>query len=206
LLSYNEKFIAEAISHEVGHTLGLQHQAVYDGACNFLSEYNLGFGQGVTGWAPIMGIGYYQNITTWHRGPTIFGCNDIQDDVAIITGILNLQPDDNAEMVRSEKFNTSAEGIINKTDDIDYFFLDLKEPTTVIAQPRCLENEEGANLNLKMNVYDKHGVFIKTVDSPSTLSASTTLTKDKYYIAVETEDNESQNRYGMLGRYFLRVE
>ena len=206
LLGYNEKFIAEAISHEVGHTLGLMHQAVYDEACHFLSEYNLGFGQGVTGWAPIMGIGYYQNVTTWHKGPTIFGCNTIQDDVAVIASVLGLRPDDNAEMVRSEKFNKSAEGMINNTNDIDYFFLDIKEPTTVIAQPHCLENEEGANLNLKMNLYDKHGVFIRAIDTPSSLSVSTILAKDKYYIGVETEASENQNRYGMLGRYVLKVE
>ena len=182
------------------------HQAVYDEACHFLSEYNLGFGQGVTGWAPIMGIGYYQNVTTWHKGPTIFGCNTIQDDVAVIASVLGLRPDDNAEMVRSEKFNKSAEGMINNTNDIDYFFLDIKEPTTVIAQPHCLENEEGANLNLKMNLYDKHGVFIRAIDTPSSLSVSTILAKDKYYIGVETEASENQNRYGMLGRYVLKVE
>ena len=206
LLDYNEKYIAEAISHEVGHTLGLKHQALYDEACNFLSEYNLGFGEGVTSWAPIMGISYYRNVTTWHKGPTVFGCNAIQDDVAVIAAILGLQPDDNAEMVRSEKFNTSEEGIINSKDDIDYFFLDIKEPTTVIAQPRCLENEEGANLKLKMNIYDKRGVFIKSVDTPSSLSVSTLLSRDKYYIGVETKASENQNRYGMLGRYVLRVE
>lgn len=206
LLGYNEKFIAEAISHEVGHTLGLMHQAAYDEACQFLSEFNLGFGQGVTGWAPIMGIGYYQNVTTWHKGPTIFGCNSIQDDVAVIAAILGLQPDDNAEMERSEKFSKSAEGMINNKDDIDYFFLDIKQPTTVIVQPRCLENEEGANLNLKMNLYDKHGVFLRSIDTPSTLSVSTTLDKNKYYVGVETEASENQSRYGMLGRYVVKVE
>ncbi|HYK57735.1 MAG TPA: hypothetical protein VEV15_14805, partial [Flavisolibacter sp.] len=66
LLNYNEKFIAEAISHEAGHTLGLLHQALYND-CNFLSEYNLGFGEGPTSWAPIMGIGYYNNVTTLHK-------------------------------------------------------------------------------------------------------------------------------------------
>jgi hypothetical protein len=205
LLSYNEKFIAEAISHEVGHTLSLMHQALYDGSCNFLSEYNLGFGEGITGWAPIMGIGYYRNVTTWHKGPTIVGCKAIQDDVAIIADVLGLRPDDNAEMNRSEKFNTVAEGIINSKNDIDYYFLDIKKPTVVFVQPQCLENEEGANLNLKLNIYDKWGVFIKTIDTPSSLSASVTLDREKYYVGVQTEANENQSRYGMLGRYVLRT-
>lgn len=206
LLNYNEKFIAEAISHETGHTLGLLHQALYNG-CNFLSEYNLGLGEGPTGWAPIMGIGYYQNVTTWHKGPTVLGCDAIQDDVAVISNTLNLRPDDNTSMNNpAQQIDTEVEGIINTPDDIDYYFLHIKKPTLVTLQPNCLENEEGANLNLKLNLYDKHGAFIKTISSSSTLSVSTTLTKEKYYVGVTTEANENQNRHGMLGRYKLRLE
>ena len=47
----NEKSIAEAISHEVGHTLGLEH----DGTST--DGYYWGHGSGATGWAPIMGSG-----------------------------------------------------------------------------------------------------------------------------------------------------
>ncbi len=45
-----EKAVAEATSHEVGHTLGLSH----DGDSNF--SYYVGHGTGPTGWAPIMGV------------------------------------------------------------------------------------------------------------------------------------------------------
>lgn len=204
LLNYNEKFIAEAISHEAGHTLGLLHQALYDG-CNFLSEYNLGFGEGVTSWAPIMGIGYYHNVTTWHKGPTVLGCDAIQDDVAIISNTLGLKPDDNTGMNPAKQIDTEAGGMINNPNDIDYYFLHIKNPTLITAEPQCLENGEGANLNLKLKLYDKHGAFIKTIDTPSSLSVSTTLSKDKYYVGVETEANGNQGRYGMLGRYTLRL-
>ena len=205
LLNYNEKFIAEAISHETGHTLGLLHQALYSD-CNFLSEYNLGLGEGPTSWAPIMGIGYYHNVTTWHKGPTILGCDAIQDDVAVISNTLSLRPDDNTGMNNPAKqIDTEAEGMINNPDDIDYYLLHIKKPTLVVAQPHCLENEEGANLNLKLNLYDKHGVFIKTISSSSSLSVSTTLSKEKYYVGVATEANENQDRHGMLGRYTLRL-
>ena len=205
LLGYNEKFIAEAISHEVGHTLGLLHQALYNGSCTFLSEYNLGFGEGITSWAPIMGIGYYRNMTTWHKGPTIYGCNNIQDDVAIIANILSMKTDDNVGINKFEQFTTFAQGLINSSDDLDYYFIDVKESTTLTARPNALENEEGANLNLKLNVYDKKGVLIRTVSNPASLSASTVLTKEKYYIGVETEADANQSRYGMLGRYTLQA-
>lgn len=205
LLSYNEKYIAEAISHETGHTLGLLHQAVYDSSCNFISEYNMGTGDGVTGWAPIMGIGYYKNVTTWHKGPTVLGCNEIQDDVAIIASVLGMKPDENMAMTKSAQFNAPTTGVINSSNDTDYYFIDLKQPTTIIAQPDCLGRGEGANLNLKLSVYDKKGVLIKTVNDLSTLSATITLNKDKYYIGVETQASQNQTRYGMLGTYTLSM-
>ena len=81
--------ISEAISHEVGHTLGLSH----DGTAS--AGYYQGHGSGETGWASIMGVGYYQNVTTWDNGTftgstnTGTGANYSKgaDDLAIITGI-----------------------------------------------------------------------------------------------------------------------
>ena len=50
----NEKSVAEAISHEAGHNMGLHH----DGTST--TGHYQGHGSGVTGWAPIMGVGGYQ--------------------------------------------------------------------------------------------------------------------------------------------------
>lgn len=49
----NEKYTAEAASHEVGHTLGLAH----DGRTTPVETYYYGHGSGQTGWAPILGAG-----------------------------------------------------------------------------------------------------------------------------------------------------
>ncbi len=61
-LGNGEKNIAEAVSHEAGHALGLSH----DGTSS--TGYYSGHGSGATGWAPIMGVGYYQQLTQWSRG------------------------------------------------------------------------------------------------------------------------------------------
>src|SRR5262245_15348553 len=62
LANGHEKYTTDAISHEVGHTLGLHH----DGFGT--TEYYVGHGSGATGWAPIMGVGYYRQLTQWSPG------------------------------------------------------------------------------------------------------------------------------------------
>jgi hypothetical protein len=86
--SWNPKFGAEAASHEIGHTLGLNHQSEFNSLCNKTEEYNDGTlpDAGQTSWAPIMGSGYYRNLTTWYHGPgnegTCSGGN--QNDINLI--------------------------------------------------------------------------------------------------------------------------
>ncbi len=76
----DEKFTAEAISHEVGHTLGVMH----DGRINPLEEYYEGHGTGPTSWGSIMGVGYYTTLTQWSRGEYASASN-FEDDLEIIT-------------------------------------------------------------------------------------------------------------------------
>jgi hypothetical protein len=87
----------EAISHEVGHTLGLSH----DGSST--TSYFSGQGTGETGWAPIMGASYNSNVSTWDDG-TFTGSNNTgstanygkgADDLAVIVGSngFSFQPD-----------------------------------------------------------------------------------------------------------------
>src|SRR5205814_507322 len=79
-LTGDEKYTAEGITHEVGHTLGLHH----DGVVNPPDDHYAGHGSGPTGWAPIMGVGYYRELTQWSNG-TYPGANNHEDDLAIIS-------------------------------------------------------------------------------------------------------------------------
>jgi hypothetical protein len=72
------KSVAEAASHEAGHTLGLSHDGVQGG-----SSYYSGHGD----WAPIMGSGYSRPVTQWSSGEYP-GANNTQDDLAIIDNFL----------------------------------------------------------------------------------------------------------------------
>jgi hypothetical protein len=87
-LQYSQKYIQEACSHEIGHTMGLYHQADYDANCNFLNDYSI-FGSGnKTGTvSPIMGNSYYRP-GLWWIGPTSFGCNSLQNDSLLIRNLV----------------------------------------------------------------------------------------------------------------------
>lgn len=83
LFNYNTKQVGDAATHEIGHTLGLRHQAKYDDQCNMISEYSNG--NGIT--APIMGLPYYA-YPKWWTGPVPYGCTIIQNDSLTIAQTL----------------------------------------------------------------------------------------------------------------------
>lgn len=86
LLSHNVHYIAEACSHEIGHTLGLRHQSqCVNGVIT--AQYN----PGENGLAPIMGVSYNVPSGDWWIGPTPLGCPNIQDDIPIISNRLGLK-------------------------------------------------------------------------------------------------------------------
>jgi hypothetical protein len=89
LINYNTKNIARAVSHEIGHTLYLRHQALWDEYCNLISSYN----PGTLELSPIMGFNNNSLKADWWVGPTALVCpyatNYIpQNDKEIIASIV----------------------------------------------------------------------------------------------------------------------
>jgi hypothetical protein len=202
LLNYNEKNIGEAISHEAGHTFGLLHQASYNGT-TLISQYNPGNGSGEIGWAPIMGVGYYQNLTLWHNGPTPSGYNSYQDDAAIITNVTGTAVDDHSNIISGASvLNSSLNGIINSTSDIDFFSISIFSGKTIAVVPFNVGSpNSGANVDIVANIYNNQGQLIASVNDPNTLQASIYLNAGQYYISVASTPNFYATVYGMRGRY-----
>ncbi len=217
LLNNNVKNVAEACSHEAGHTLGLQHQSSFDVNCNKVAEYSAGRGEGEIGWAPIMGVGYHKNLTTWSSGPSTAGCNNIQDDLSVIAGPANnfgFRADDHGDNpttstpvdLQSQSFLVN--GLINRAADIDAFKIDLPFPTVLKlnAIPQNVGNgNQGANIDIRVSILnaakDTIGVY-----NPSTLlnaGIDTNLNTGSYYIIVKGIGNINQSEYGSLGSYSI---
>jgi len=216
LLGNRPKWVAEAISHEVGHTLGLQHQSVYDASCHKTAEYSTGLGTGEIGWAPIMGAGYYQNHTTWNIGPNTINCSTIQNDFDIIrtNNGFGLRPDDHGNnnsaatpinVLGDASF--AVNGLINTSSDIDVFKLDIPATTSLKlnAIPQNVgNNDDGANVDIKVTLL--YGNDTINSYNPSTLlnaGVDTNLNAGTYYLVVDGVGNIYHDDVGSIGLYTI---
>jgi hypothetical protein len=87
-LSDNPSFIAAAATHQIGHTLGLQHQSVYDSYGAMITELSGGESNIFSNQAPLMGIPFYKQ-ADWKDGHPSTGARHIQSDTAQISGAPN---------------------------------------------------------------------------------------------------------------------
>jgi hypothetical protein len=221
LLGNNPKYVAEAASHEAGHTLGLQHQSAYTTSCS-KTEYNPGTGTGEISWAPIMGVGYYKNLTTWHYGTNTYGCNYYQDDLAIIsdmsTNKFGYRGDDisnthtAATSVGFTATGFSTTGLINSGADKDVFKFSLSSPTYIhlAAVPQNVGtvgqyNYSGANLDIRLSLLDYKGDTIAKYSPDNTVNAGldSSLNNGTYYVVVEGTGNTNLSDNASLGYYSL---
>ena len=220
LLSYNVKYVAEAVSHEAGHTLGLRHQSSYNASCGLLSDYNWGQGTGEIGWAPIMGAGYNQNMTLWNNGPNSLGCGIIQDDLSVITNATNgfgYRIDDHTDVfstATSAPFNSSGQaiisGVIEKTDDKDLFKITV--PRFSRLQLNAIpynvgSGNSGSDLDLQVDFLDGSYASIGTYNPGNLLSSviDTFINAGTYYMRIDGKGNIYAPEYGSLGSYSLQA-
>jgi hypothetical protein len=220
LLSYNQKNIAEASSHEAGHTLGLRHQSTYDASCVKTSEYNYGVGSGETSWAPIMGAGYSKNLTTWYDGPNSISCSTFQKDLDVITSATNgitYRSDDNATGFSTAPMQTftnnvfNNNGLIERNTDQDLFKFNI--PSLKLFQLSAVpfnvgSNNAGSNLDLKVSLYNSSQNLISIYTSNSTLNliVDTSLNTGTYYFKIEGVGSTYAPSYGILGSYSVQGE
>lgn len=214
-LQNNPKYVAECCSHETGHTLGLSHQSAYDATCRLVATYAEGTGTGETGWAPIMGNSYYKNMTGWNDGPTPYGCSNVQDNLTIITtqNGFGYRTDDYAETINAtttllNNNSFSLNGIIETNVDKDAFRMVLPATRTIRFQatPFSINAANvGANLDIRIDLYNSSNVLLKTYDKTGFLDATvdTTLSAGTYYFVVSGTGNANISDYGSIGGYSI---
>ena len=205
----DEKYTAEAISHEVGHTLGLNH----DGRIP-AEVYYQGHGSGDTGWAPIMGVGYSKNLTQWSKGEYA-SANNTEDDLQIITtqNGFGYRTDDTGSIIFNAKALTvsgtsvSGSGIIERNTDVDcYGFTTGAGVISLTVNPFS----RGPNLDVLAHLHDSAGTLIASSNPTELLSANITanVAAGTYYLKIDGGGKGSAlstgyTDYGSLGQYSI---
>ena len=210
------KMVGECCSHESGHTLGLSHQSKYGSDCTTpVEQYNTGAGLGEPSWAPIMGNSYSKNMSNWNNGPTPYGCTSMQDNLSIITtqNGFGYRTDDYAETMNGSTTllgpgNFSTDGIITTNTDKDAFKFSVNQNSNfhLTATPFNVgANNSGANLDIKMELYNNAGTLINTYDPVNSMGVTvdTVLNAGTYYVKIDGSGNINIGEYGSIGSYTL---
>jgi hypothetical protein len=217
LHNYNVKHIAEATSHEAGHTLGLYHQSQYDAACTKLTDYHAGVGSGEIGWAPIMGVGYYRNFTLWNNGPNSFGCTNYQSDLDLITTLngFSYRTDDHtntpatATQANFVSNQFTINGVVERNTDQDLikFIMPSDGRFQLDAVPYNVgTGNAGSDLDMQVTLLNSAQTSLNIYNPGTLLSsvADTTLNAGVYYLRVEGKGNLYAPSYASLGSYSLQ--
>ena len=209
-LDTNAKDTAEVISHEVGHTLDLDHDGRLASGALPRDEYYEGQGSGATGWAPIMGVGYYRQLTQWSKGDYARASNT-QDDLAIMSqaGKIPLLTDDHGG-TRGTASNVSGDRVQGYSEirsDFDFFRVELPAGAhSIFLQPAGYGNND-----LELQVQDAAGAVITTANPTEELAATATFnlaSAQTVYLRVDSVGKgdpltTGYTDYASLGLYYL---
>jgi PKD repeat protein len=197
-----EKYIAENVSHESGHTLGLYH----DGAGGSSpTEYFRGHGD----WAPIMGDSYYRPITQFSKGEYA-NANNQQDDLAVIATFAPLMTDDHGNTVAAATVltgpNVANGGTIESRTDVDVFRFDTGDGGIALS----IKSPTGEpDLYAKAELLNSYGEVLQTVDSATgNITFAPSLVAGTYFLRISgvgfgEPATTGYTDYASLGNYVI---
>jgi hypothetical protein len=223
----SSKVIGETVSHEFGHTVGLEH----DGP---------GYYQGHNNWAPIMGAVYStadkkidsENVIgQWSKGE-YSGASQKQDDLSsIISFGFGFEPDDygntnNASNIGKlaiesdgKVLNEKNSGIIEKNTDVDVFEFKIGAgDMEIIAEPYLnADYMKYPNLNIQLRLLSSTGTELAkespsvTMNTYAAMAATikkTGLAAGTYYLEIDGVGNgtasDGYTGYASLGGYSIK--
>ncbi|MBL9189744.1 MAG: PKD domain-containing protein [Opitutaceae bacterium] len=201
-LANDARYIAEAASHEIGHTMGLNHDGL-GGASP--TEYYTGQGD----WAPIMGVAYYRGIAQFSKGEYA-NANNTEDDFAVIATHAPLAADDHGNNLATATVlagpTVANGGTIETRTDVDVFRFDTG--TGAIAL-NIVSPSPSPNLLLKAELLNSAGqVLFTSAPSMVNVSFTPTLTAGSYYLRLSSlgtgnPATDGFSSYGSVGNYLI---
>lgn len=200
--------ISGIITHEVGHTFGLEHDNVLDSNGAVAEEYYGGHGN----WGAIMGTTYERTISQWSKGE-YKNARNFQDDLAIIGNSDNgfgLVADE-ADGLVTQLPNTGVfaqAGVVASASDDDVFRF---ETAGGVVNLRVNAAPVEPNLNVKVDLLNETGANVLQSASPvGSMSATLTRTLAAGVYRLRVQGVGEGNRlgtgftaYGSVGAYTL---
>ena len=206
------KSIADTIPHEVGHTMGLNHDGLVGRA-----EYYAGHGTGATSWGPIMGAPFTKSVCQWSKGE-YRGANNYEFDVEIITNSVNgfgYPADDHGDTPATSTpigHNGNVieqRGVIERFKDKDVFSISLPNGGGVLVSATGVGGQVG-NLDLQLEMLNGAGQVLATNKLDRSLGAglNVSLPAGTSYLRVRpTGEGDvlgtGYSKYGSNGAYTI---
>lgn len=214
----SDQALANTISHEVGHTLGLSHDGLSANApgCNVTDppsscEYYRGHGD----WTPIMGDNLTtRRLTTWDKGEYTNSNRTSQDDIKTMRDYGGLEiVHDGQGSSPATAYGVSLGWIyrgepINSATDVDTWKFQV--PTSKKVTVKVVNwygDRVDTNLNVRLRLLDSSGKVITTASPADRTDASIsqTLKAGTYFAQVDGVSDGTPTTglsdYGSIGRY-----
>ena len=210
--SNNSKWLAEAVSHEVGHNLSLGHDGLTSPAAGYYDGANN------DNWAPIMGVGYSQPISQWSKGDYTNANNTTQDDIALmaVAARIPFRSDEagGTTATAAAALPTGSAYITNRTDKDVFSLGTCSGSLTLTANPVAVS----PNLDIQMRLLNSSGAAVTTANPVSTrvdydvatgmnASISTSVASGTYFVEIDGVGKglptASYDDYASIGAYTL---
>ena len=216
LVCWDFNLDGDTISHEVGHTLNLDHHGDFS---QYAPEYHNGHTSESRRWGPIMGAADNAEMVQWSDGNYTSATNSYQDDLQLITNFgLSYRADDygndsaTGENISISSMPVTRNGIIERNTDIDVFNVTYSSLGKVQINGVSIEGIQ-SNLDIRLNIENSAGVVIfeQTSDSTEEALAELILEPGTYQVGIQGDSSGDPygdtatgwSSYGSLGQYQL---